>query len=387
MQFVRPTDAPLPRLVRLQRDVPSVAIAMAAVVATIAFGWLGPTVDAGAAPTSLSRCLRAAEKLKGPTARAAARQKCDASAKAAKKPASTVPASATTVVPPGTVPTAAPGAVPVLGGCVLFPADNPWNQRVDSAVRHASSDLWVNSLGPFRTLHPDFGGSYGIPFTVVPATQAGVPITFTAYGSESDPGPYPIPLTAPVEGGPGADGDRHVLVVQSGVCKMFELYRAFPAGGGWQADSGAVFDLKSNALRPEGWTSADAAGLPITAGLVRYEDIADGELRHAVRFTAQCTQRAYVHPATHQAGKGNPSCPPMGARFRMKASFDTSAYTGQTRIILEGLKRFGMIVADNGSNWFITGSVDPRWNVEDLEQMKRVPGGAFEAVETGPLRR
>jgi hypothetical protein len=168
---------------------------------------------------------------------------------------------------------------------------------------------------------------------------------------------------------------------------LFELYRAFPGSGRWSADSGAVFDLGSNALRPEGWTSTDAAGLPVLPGLVRYEDIADGVLRHAVRFTAQCTQRGYIHPATHQAGQNNAACPPMGARFRLKANFDTSGFHGQTRIILEGLKTYGLIVADNGSNWYVTGSVDARWNVVDIDQLKSVPGGAFEAVDSGPILR
>lgn len=352
-------------------------------------GLLSRQLDASAVATPLARCLSAAAKLKSAPARTSARRKCQATAQAAKKrsTATTAQTTAGSASVATSVAGSASRSVPMLGGCPMFPADNAWNQRVDTLAVHASSDAWVNSLGSSRNLHPDFGGPYGVPFTVVSASQPGVPITFTAYGTESDPGPYPIPLNAPVEGGTSSDGDRHVLVVQSGACKLFELYRAFPKSGGWNADSGAVFDLNSNALRPEGWTSADAAGLPITAGLVRFEDVADGALRHAVRFTAQCTQRAYVHPATHQAGKDNPSCPPMGARFRLKASFDTSPYTGQTRIILEGLKRFGMIVADNGSNWFVTGSVDPRWNVEDLEQLKRVPGGAFEAVETGQLRR
>ncbi len=355
-------------------------------VAVLLLGSGSGSVAASAVTKSLSPCLRAAAKLKTSTARTKARRKCDASAKAAQAAKGTT-ASTTSPGPGAVSPSGSPGDVARLGGCAMFPADNAWNQRVDTAAIHASSDAWVNSLGPARTLHPDFGGPDGVPFTVVPVGQPSVPITFTAYGGESDPGPYPIPLNAPVEGGASSDGDRHVLVVQAGVCKLFELYRAFPSGGGWKADSGAVFDLNSNALRPEGWTSADAAGLPITAGLVRYEDIADGSLRHAIRFTAQCTQRAYVHPATHQAGKDNLSCPPMGARFRMKATYDTSGYTGQTRIILEGLKRYGMIVADNGSNWFITGSADSRWNVDDLEQLKRVPGSAFEALETGQLRR
>jgi hypothetical protein len=282
---------------------------------------------------------------------------------------------------------APPDSVPIIGGCQMFPADNPWNQRIDTLPLNGQSATWVGNIGSARFLHPDFGGPYGIPFSVVPATQPMLPINFTAYGDESDPGPYPIPLTSPIEGGSASDGDRHVLVLQSGICKLFELYRAFPQSTGWNADAGATFDLKSNALRPDSWTSTDAAGLPVTAGLVRYEDIAAGALRHAVRFTVQCTQRGYIHPATHQAGVSNAACPPMGARFRMKAAFDTSRFTGQTKIILEGLKHYGMIVADNGSNWFITGSQDSRWDATDLEQLKSVPGSAFEVVETGPILR
>jgi hypothetical protein len=288
----------------------------------------------------------------------------------------------------GAVPVTAPPLptlAPILGGCRVFPTDNAWNQRVDTLALHPQSDTWVNNIGATRKLHPDFGGPYGIPFRIVSRSQARVPITFTAYGDESDPGPYPIPLTSPVEGDPDTTGDRHVLVLQSGTCKLFELYRAFPNATGWDADQGSVFDLSSNALRPDGWTSADAAGLPILPGLVRYEDIAAGGVRHAVRFTVQCTQRAYIRPATHQAGQNNPACPPMGARFRLKASFDLSGYSGQSKIILNGLKTYGMIVADNGSNWFITGSQDRRWNATNLEQLKSVPGSAFEVVNTGPL--
>ncbi len=279
------------------------------------------------------------------------------------------------------------GSSPVLGGCNIFPADNPWNMPIDGLAARAESASWVGNLGVARPLHPDFGGPYGIPFTIVPASQPLMPVTFVAYGDESDPGPYPIRLSAPIEGGSSSTGDRHVVALQSGSCKLFEMYRAFPGAVGWSADAGAVFDLGSNALRPEGWTSSDAAGLPVLPGLVRYEDIASGSLRHAVRFTAQCTQRGYIHPATHQAGQSNLNCPPMGARFRLRAGFDTSHFTGQSRIILEGLKTYGLIVADNGSNWFITGSVDSRWDVNDLEQLKTVVGGAFEAVDSGPISR
>jgi hypothetical protein len=234
-------------------------------------------------------------------------------------------------------------------------------------------------------LHPDFGGPYGIPFIIVPANQAQTDINFTAYGDESDPGPYPIPLTAPIEDGTNPDGDRHVLAVQSGSCMLYELYRAFPQSGHWDADSGAKFNLNSNALRPEGWTSADAAGLPILPGLVRYEDVATGSINHAIRFTTHCTQNGYIHPATHVAGN-TASCPPMGARFRMKASYDISQLTGQSRIIAQAMKTYGMIVADNGSDWFFTGSQDSRWDTNNLEQLKGVPGSAFEVVETGPIQ-
>jgi hypothetical protein len=255
---------------------------------------------------------------------------------------------------------------------------------------HPNSANFIATInGSGRTkLHPDFGGDgqYGIPFVVVPATQPLVPITWTAYGDESDPGPYPVPLSAPVEGGPASDGDRHVLVLRQGECRLYELYRAFQVGSGWNADSGAIFDLTSNALRPEGWTSADAAGLPILPGLARYDEVASGRITHALRFTVSRTQRGYIHPATHFASSStDPNRPPMGLRLRLKASFDTSGYTGQARVILEALKVYGMIVADNGSDWYITGAADPRWDDEDLGQLKNVPGSAFEVVDTGTI--
>jgi hypothetical protein len=368
-------------------------LSSAIVASTLITGATIGSVDsvAGAAATTrqssdyamYTKCIAKANRQKTPRAKSIASKKCLAARQKASG-STTVPVVSTSSA--GATGPLTPPAVS-LGGCSIFPSDNPWNQRVDTLPLNAQSDTWVNTLGRTRTLHPDFGGPYGIPFSIVPASQAKVPIAFTAYGDESDPGPYPIPLDAPIEGGPASDGDRHVLVLQSGDCKLYELGRAFPTATGWNADVGAVFNLSSNALRPERWTSADAAGLPITAGLVRFEDIASGSLNHAVRFTAQCTQRAYIHPATHQAGKNDASCPPMGARFRLKASFDTAGYTGQTRIILEGLKAYGMIVADNGSNWFVTGAVDSRWNVADLEQLKRVPGSVFEVVDTGPLIR
>jgi len=277
--------------------------------------------------------------------------------------------------------------VPIVGSCQIFPTDNSWNQDVSKLPVNSMSAAYIASIGAARTLHPDFGGNgeYGIPFEVVSAGQAKVPINFTAYGDESDPGPYPIPANASVEGGVSSDGDRHVLVVDKYACKLYELYRAFKTTSGWDADSGAVFNLTSNALRPEGWTSTDAAGLPIYPGLVKYDEVASGSINHAIRFTASRTQNGYIHPATHQAGINNADLPPMGLRVRLKASFDISKFTGQSRVILEAMKKYGMIVADNGSNWYFQGDTDPRWNDDNLNQLKSVPGSAFEALETGAI--
>lgn len=281
---------------------------------------------------------------------------------------------------------------PTLAGCPMFPPDNPWNADISSYPVHPNSDAFITDidLDSNNFLHADFGEYllYGIPYVTVPGTQPYVPITFTAYGDESDPGPYPVPPDAPIEGGPDSDGDRHVLVLNSGNCTLYELYRAFPnpADGGWFADSGAVFDLNSNALRPEGWTSADAAGLPILPGLARYDEVEAGEIRHALRFTVWRTQRGYIHPATHFASNSNdPNRPPMGLRLRLRADYDISGYYGQARVILEALKRYGMIVADNGSSWFISGAYDPGWDDDDLDQLKLAPGAAFEAVDTGEI--
>ena len=215
----------------------------------------------------------------------------------------------------------------------------------------------------------------------MPRTQPRVPIHFTAYGGESDRGPYPIPPGARVEEG----SDRHVLIAQRGTCKLFELYDARRSGRGWDAASGAVFDLRSNRLRHEGYTSADAAGLSILAGLARYDEVRAGAIRHALRFTVSETQRGYIHPATHLASnRTDPNLPPMGLRLRLKASYPIGRFHGQARVILTALKRYGMLVADNGSDWFITGASDRRWNDEDLNQLKRVPGSAFEAVRSRP---
>src|SRR5215207_1320133 len=244
------------------------------------------------------------------------------------------------------------GAGASLNGRRLFPADNAWNQDVSNEPVDPNSANLIASVGLGTSLHPDFGTVWngapnGIPYVVVSGAQGRVPVTFTAYGDESDPGPYPVPPDAPVEGGAGGTGDRHVIVIDRDNWRLYELYRAFPAGAGWSAESGAVFDLNSNALRPAGWTSADAAGLPIFPGLVRYDEaVTAGEIRHALRFTVARTQRAYVHPARHWASTTtDPNAPPMGIRLRLKASFDLSPYTGASRVVLTALKKHGMILA------------------------------------------
>ncbi len=210
-----------------------------------------------------------------------------------------------------------------------------------------------------------------------------VPITFDAYGDESDLGPYPIPANAKVESG----SDAHVLVVDTNSCKLYELYdgRKESSTSGWVAQSGAIWDLKTGALRPAGWTSADAAGLPILPGLVRADEVLSGHVNHAIRFTASRSQNGYILPATHQAGSNNPALPPMGLRVRLKANYDISQLTGQAKIIAQAMKTYGMILADNGSNWFFQGATDPRWNDDQLNELKSIPGSAFEAVDTGAI--
>jgi hypothetical protein len=271
--------------------------------------------------------------------------------------------------------------------CPIFPAGNPLNQDISQAPLDPNSANYIAAIGAAGHLHADFGSdpSYGIPYVVVGPHQRRVPIHFNAYGEESNPGPYPVPPNAPVEGA-GEEGDRHVLVLQRGTCKLYELYDAHRRGAGWEAASGAVFNLRSNALRPEGWTSADAAGLPIFPLLVRYEEVRTGEIDHALRLTVASTQRGYIHPATHYASESSdPDLPPMGLRLRLKASFSLAHYHGEALVVLRALKRYGLIVADNGSSWYITGAPDRRWNDEDLNQLKTVPGSAFEAVQTGPI--
>ena len=278
------------------------------------------------------------------------------------------------------------------GPCDVFPADNPWNVDVSSFPVHPLSAVFVASIdlgSSSKRVHPDFGTNpeYGIPFVYVGASQPHVPITYDAYGDESDPGPFPIPLDAPVEGGASATGDRHVIAIDTSSCMLYELFAARRDASGWTAESGATFDLTTTSYRPDGWTSADAAGLPIFPGLVRYEEVAAGSINHAIRFTSRFTQRGWIHPARHQAGRPDTTYPPMGLRMRLRSDYDVSAMTGQARVIAEALRTYGMILADNGTSWFISGTRDPRWDLEDLNQLKRIPGTAFEAVYTGPIKR
>ena len=284
----------------------------------------------------------------------------------------------------------APGSGPTIAGCPVFPADNPWNRDVSGDPVDPSSDAIVaniNSSGA-TTLHMDFGATlgYGIPYVVVPGTQPKVPMTFQ-YAGDSDPGPYPIPPDAPIEGGASSTGDRHILVIDKDNCILWETYASEYVGPGWSCGSGAKFDLRSNALRTDCWTSADAAGLPIFPGLVRYEEaVTAGKIEHALRFTVQRTRQGFVHPATHYASSNTGATfPPMGMRMRLKASYDISSFTGAAKVILEALKKYGMLLADNGSNWYITGTSNTAFDDDNLNTLKSVPGSAFEVVQMGQI--
>lgn len=281
-----------------------------------------------------------------------------------------------------------------LGGHLLLPAEDAWNRNVSKEPVDPRSDAIIASIGADKPLHEDFGHVWkgvpaGIPYYVVGADQPRVPVIFEDYGDESDPGPYPIPPEAHIEGGPASDGDRHVLVLDRDRWRLYEIYRAFPVDGGksWKASSGAIFDLKLPKPRPAGWTSADAAGLPVLPGLARYDEICGAKaLRHALRFTVQKSRKAYVAPASHFASRHTEvSLPPMGMRVRLKASFDTSRFTGAARVILEGLKTYGMILADNGGDWFISGAPDERWVHEEILPLRKVKGRDLEVVQMGPM--
>ena len=278
-----------------------------------------------------------------------------------------------------------------IGSCPVFPANNIWNTAIDQMPVRPDSATLVNTIGAAKPLHPDFGsglydgGPIGIPYVLV-ANQARVPVRFT-YASESDPGPYPIPANAPIEGGSNSSGDRHVLVVDQGGCMLYELWSAYPqSDGSWNAGSGAIFDLRSNQLRPDTWTSADAAGLPVLPGLLRYDEVLVGEIKHAIRFTAPQTRNQYVWPARHYASSLTAAAyPPMGQRFRLRADFDVSKFSAANQVILRALKKYGIILADNGSSWYLSGSPDSRWNNDDLHALAGITGSAFEAVDVSQL--
>lgn len=295
------------------------------------------------------------------------------------------------------------GPYPSLGSCQVFPKpsapanapalgdESAWNQDISQAPLDPNSAAYISFINSHggSSLHPDFGSpaQYGFPYSVTGAKAKKIKVRFTAYGSESSHGAYRVPANSLIEGGKTSDGDRHVLSVDSQRCKLQELYRAFVKGKGkkrhWNADAGVIWDLSSAALRPDGFTSADAAGLPIFAGLVRYDEAQSGSINHAIRVTVGTTRDAWIHPASHCAGSSTSSvAPPMGLRLRLGAGYDISGFSGPARAIATALKRYGVIVADNGSNWFFGGTSDRRWDDENLNQLKAIPGSAFEAVRS-----
>jgi hypothetical protein len=301
-------------------------------------------------------------------------------------------------------PAQAVGPYPGLGSCQVFPdppaslsptapslaTEAAWNQDISKAPRDPRSAAYISYIDSHGGdhLHPDFGSPrpYGFPYSVVGAGQAKLPVNYTAYGDESDPGPFPVPAGAPVEGGNGSDGDRHVLVVDNSSCMLYELYRAFyvpTPKPHWNADAGTAWDLTSGKRRPDGWTSADAAGLPIFPGLVRYDEATSGQIEHAIRLTVDSTRNAWIHPASHCAGdSSSAAAPPMGLRLRLKAGYGLGGFSGPAKAIALAMKQYGLIVADNGSNWYFSGSSDRRWDDENLDQLKGIPGSAFEVVKS-----
>ncbi len=286
------------------------------------------------------------------------------------------------------------GASPLPGapGCQIFPADNVWNTPVADLPVERRSAEYVAAIGPGASLHPDFGkGDWdgepmGIPYNVVPGAQPKVPVHFM-YASESNPGPYPIPPGAKIEGGPASTGDRHVIVVDTGNCTDYETWSSYPHHGAtsWQAGSGAVFPLGSDKLRPASWTSADAAGLPILPGLVRADEVQAGLINHAIRVTVPCTDKRYIWPARHEAGQADANCPPMGLRLRLKATVAISQFPRMDRVILQALKTYGMIVADNGSPWYITGAGSNYWDNDTLHELGEITGNDFQVVNESCL--
>ena len=307
----------------------------------------------------------------------------------AARPSADASASAVAEGALGPAPAASPTAA---GPCTIFPADNVWHADVSKLPVHRDSAAWVASIGATAKVHPDFGSGtidgspFGIPITPVPAGQAKVKVTFS-YAGESDAGPYPVPANARIEGGANADGDRHVILQDTAACKAYELYDAHPNGDGtWKAGSGAIYDLRANVLRKTGWTSADAAGLPILPGLPRVDEAAAGKIDHAIRFTAPKTRKSYIWPARHAASESTDAAlPPMGARFRLKAGVDLSRFPPQARAVAQAMKTYGAILADNGSPWFFSGTQDDKWVNSQLDWLKGLQGSDFEAVDSSLL--
>ena len=285
------------------------------------------------------------------------------------------------------------GAGASLNGFVPFPSNSLWNQDISGAPVDQNSTAIINFIGANTAVHPDFGaGLYnnsimGIPYVVVGAGQKPVNVNFTAYGDESDPGPMPIPSDAPIEGDPNPSGDGHVLVIDQNQCWIYELYQGSPAGGGgWNAASAAVWDMLSNEQRPYEWTSADAAGLPIFPGLLRYDEVAAGSIKHAIRFTLQHSKAAFTPPASHwAANSSDPNAAPMGMRMRLKSSFSISGFSSQNQVILQALKKYGVIMADNGSSMYLSGAPDDRWNNDDLHNLSSLKASDFEVVQMGTV--
>jgi len=282
--------------------------------------------------------------------------------------------------------------VPGAPNCPMFPSDNVWNTPITRLPVDPHSAQWLLSMGSSTTLlHPDFGPSgdpavaYGIPFVVVPPSHPTVRVRFE-YADESNPGPYPFGSDVPIEGGNASGGDRHAIMVNPATCTLYELYDARYSPSGSAAGSGAIWHLRSNALRPGGWTSADAAGLPILPGLLDYGQVLSGRITHAIRMTAALTDTRFIWPARHEAGaRDDPSLPPMGARFRLKASFDISRYSRHAQVVLRAMQQYGLILADNGSNWYFQGAADPRWPLALVDELKTIPASAFQAVNESSL--
>lgn len=298
-----------------------------------------------------------------------------------------VPTAVKTAIPENTVVPSTPGGNgPAIANCPMFPANNIWNARVDSLPVHPMSEAWIDSIGRDEGFHMDFGsgewdgGPIGIPYNVVSGSSVQKYTLEFDYADESDAGPYPIPENPAIE----YSSDHHILTVDTDDCKLYEIYAASFEHGKWRGGSGAIWDLNSNALRPETWTSADAAGLPILPGLVRYDEIAQGEIMHALRFTAEETA-GYIWPARHQTSDPQGGVPPMGARFRLKADYDISGFPPEMQILLKAMKTYGIMLADNGSNWYVTGAPDERWDNDMLHSLDTLTGNDFEAVDTSSL--